>query len=445
MTAFHVKTEEVNMALHVMEEANHCLQCKKPRCQEGCPIHTNIPEVIRLLKEGRLNDAGWMLFENNPLTTVCALVCNHENQCEGHCVRGIKGAPVHFSVIESYISTTYANQMVKGPALSNGRKAAIIGAGPAGITIAIILARYGYKVTIFDSRDKIGGVLRYGIPDFRLPNAVLDDIAYRHLELKGIQFRPNTHIGNPITIDDLFRDGYQSVFLGSGLWRPNKLNIRGESLGHVTYAINYLANPEAFQLGERIMIIGMGNSAMDCARTAIRSGARYVTCVNRTEEYTASEYEASYARLEGVEFLMNKCTLEIREDGVVLADSQIDENKKIIPVKGTERLYPCTGVIIAVSQGAENNLVNTTRGIDTGKGGLLLVDADGHTSRPGVFAAGDATSGAKTVVEAVVHGKKVAEAMHAYMQTLPLPVMTDYPDIPSVDTIEATAQAEQLL
>lgn len=129
------------MALHVMEEANRCLGCKKPRCQEGCPIHTNIPEVIRLLKANRLNDAGWMLFENNPLTTVCALVCNHENQCEGHCVRGIKDSPVHFSIIESYISSTYANQMTKGPAKPNGRRAAVIGAGPAGLTIAIILAR----------------------------------------------------------------------------------------------------------------------------------------------------------------------------------------------------------------------------------------------------------------------------------------------------------------
>ena len=237
------------MALHVMEEANRCLQCKKPRCQAGCPIHTNIPEVIRLLKEGRLNDAGWMLFENNPLTTVCALVCNHENQCEGHCVRGIKDAPVHFSVIESYISSTYANQMVKGPAAPNGRKAAVIGAGPAGLTVAIILARKGYQITIFDSRDKIGGVLRYGIPDFRLPDALLDDMAYRHLELKGIQFRPNTYIGSAVTIDDLFRDGYQSVFVGAGLWKPRKLNIRGESLGHVTCAINYLASPVAFRLG----------------------------------------------------------------------------------------------------------------------------------------------------------------------------------------------------
>ena len=433
------------MALHVMEEANHCLQCKNPRCQAGCPIHTNIPEVIRLLKEGRLNDAGWMLFENNPLTTVCSLVCNHENQCEGHCVRGIKGSPVHFSIIENYISSTYANQMVKGPAPSNGRKAAVIGAGPAGLTIAIILARYGYKVTIFDSRDKIGGVLRYGIPDFRLPDSVLDDMAYRHLRLKGIQFRPNTYIGSAITIDDLFRDGFQGVFVGAGLWKPNRLNIRGESLGHVTYAINYLASPDAFHLGERIMVIGTGNSAMDCARTAVRKGARFVTCVNLSDTLTASQYESSYARLEGVDFIMNKCTVEIREDGVILADSQRTENGRFIPVPGTEKLYPCTGVIIAVSQGAESNLISTTRGIDTTNKGLLTVDADGHTSRPGVFAAGDAASGARTVVEAVANGKRVAEAMHEYMQSLPMPVLTDYPNAPVVETVDAAAQAEQVI
>ncbi len=433
------------MALHVMEEANRCLQCKKPRCRKGCPIHTNIPEVIRLLKDGRLNEAGWMLFENNPLTTVCALVCNHENQCEGHCVRGIKDAPVHFSVIESYISSTYANQMVKGPAPSNGRKAAVIGAGPAGITVAIILARYGYKVTIFDSRDKVGGVMRYGIPDFRLPDSVLDDLAFRHLELKGIQFRPNTYIGSAVTIDDLFRDGYQSVFVGAGLWKPRKLNIRGESLGHVTYAINYLASPAAFRLGERIMIIGTGNSAMDCARTAIRHGARYVSCVSLSDSITASQYESSYAKLEGVDFLFSKCTLEIREDGVVLADSRKDEDGRIVPIPGTEKLYPCTGVIVAVSQGAESNLIASTRDISTSTTGLLTVDADGHTSRPGVFAAGDAASGARTVVEAVANSKRVAEAMHEYMQSLPLPPATDYPDVPVAETVKAAAQAEQVL
>ena len=418
------------MALHVMDEAARCLGCKKPRCQEGCPIGTNIPEVICLLKEGKLDEAGWMLFENNPLTTVCSLVCNHESQCEGHCIRDIKEAPVHFSIIENYISTTYANKMVKGPAPSNGRRAAVIGAGPAGLTIAIILARYGYQVTIFDGRDKIGGVMRYGIPDFRLPDAVLDDIAYRHLELKGIKFRPNTYIGNTLTIDDLFRDGYESVFVGAGLWRPNRLNIKGESLGHVSYAINYLANPDAFHLGERVVVIGTGNSAMDCARTAIRKGARHVVCVARGNTIGASQYETSYAKLEGVDFLMNKATLEIRDDGVVLSDNQKREDGSTVTVEGTEKLYPCDSVIIAVSQGAESNLVQTTRGIDTTGKGLLAVDEDGRTSRPGVFAAGDAVNGARTVVEAVANGKRVAEAMHAYMQSLPMPEPDRYADVP---------------
>ena len=433
------------MALHVMEEANRCLGCKKPRCREGCPIHTNIPEVIRLLKDGKLNEAGWMLFENNPLTTVCSLVCNHEKQCEGHCIRGIKDSPVHFYVIENYISTTYANQMTKGPAPSNGRRVAIIGAGPAGLTIAIILARYGYAVTIFDSRDKIGGVLRYGIPDFRLPDSVLDDIAYRHLELKGIQFRPNTSIGGAITIDDLFRDGYQSVFVGAGLWKPRSLHIKGESLGHVAFAINYLASPKAFHLGERIIVIGSGNSAMDCARTAVRHGAHHVTVFNRRDQIAASQYESSYARLEGVGFEMMKTPVEILDNGVVFADSEFDENGKLHASPGSEKLYPCTGVIVAVSQELETNLVKSTEGIDTQRSGLLIVDEMGHTSRPGVFAAGDAAHGARTVVEAVATGKQVAEAMHEYMQSLPLPEPSVYANVPVHVEHEAAAQAEQLI
>ena len=186
-------------------------------------------------------------------------------------------------------------------------------------------------------------------------------------------------------------------------------------------------------------------NALAFAETAVRNGARHVTCVNRTDTITASQYESSYAKLEGVDFIYNKCTLEIREDGVILADSQQDENGKIVPIPGTEKLYPCTGVIVAVSQGAESNLIASTKDIDTSKSGLLSVDADGHTSRPGVFAAGDAASGARTVVEAVANSKRVAEAMHEYMQSLPLPVTTDYPDVPVVEAIDAAAQAEQTL
>ena len=433
------------MALHVMEEANRCLGCKKPRCREGCPIHTNIPEAIRLLKDGKLNEAGWMLFENNPLTTICSLVCNHEKQCEGHCIRGIKDVPVHFSVIENYISTTYANQMVHGPAPSNGRKVALIGAGPSSLTIAVILSRYGYDVTIFDSKDKIGGVMRYGIPDFRLPDAVLDDFAYRHLELKGIRFRPNTTIGGAIGLDDLFRDGYQSVFVGAGLWRPKSLHIKGETLGHVAFAINYLASPKAFRLGERVIVIGSGNSAMDCARTAIRNGAHYVTVFNRRDQIAASQYESSYAKLEGVEFEMMKSPLEIRDDGVVFIDNEYDEEGKLRPIPGTEKLYPCTGVIVAVSQELGSNIINTAKGLEKERGGIIAVDEDGHTSRAGVFAAGDIAHGAGTVVHAVATGKRVAEAMHEYMQSLPMPEPSPYANVPVVERPAASVLSEQVI
>lgn len=407
------------MALHVMDEANRCLQCKVPQCQKGCPINTNIPEAIRLLKENKLDEAGRMLFENNPLTTVCSLVCNHEKQCEGHCVLGKKGAPVHFSTIENYISSTYANKMTQGPAPSNGMRVAIIGSGPAGITIAIILARYGYKVTIFEGKDKMGGVLRYGIPEFRLPKSILDDIQYRHLELKGIQFRPNTSIGTSIGIDDLFRDGYKAIFIGTGVWNPRSLHIKGETFGNVHFGINYLNNPDSYKLGERVIVIGAGNAAMDVARTALRKGVRYLTCFSLSKKVAASEYEFSYAQLEGVNFEYNKEPVEIKDDGVIFRDLEEDEEGNLTPVPGTEKLYPSDSVIISISQGPRNRIVSTTEGLKANDRGLLIADETGHTSRPGIFASGDVVNGARTVVEAVAHSKVVAESMHQYMQSLP--------------------------
>lgn len=407
------------MALHIMDEANRCLQCKVPQCQKGCPIHTNIPLAIRLLKENKLNEAGKMLFENNPLTTVCSLVCNHENQCEGHCVLGRKGAPVHFSSIENYISTTYANQMTNGPAESNGMRVAIIGSGPAGITIAIILARYGYQVTIFEGKDKIGGVLRYGIPEFRLPKSVLDDIEYRHLELKGIKIRPNTTIGGAIGIDDLFRDGYKAIFVGTGVWKPNTLHIKGETFGNVHFGINYLNNPDSYRLGKRVIVIGAGNAAMDVARTAIRKGVEHLTCFSITKEVAASHYEFSYAQLEGVQFEYNKRPVEIKDNGVIFIDVIENEDGTFTDVEGTEKLYEADSTIISISQGPQNRIVNTTEGLKSTARGLLDADETGHTSRPGIFASGDVVNGARTVVEAVAHSKIVAESMHEYMQSLP--------------------------
>lgn len=404
------------MAAHVLDEANRCLNCKNPQCQKGCPIHTPIPSVIRLMLDGRLDEAGWKLFENNPLTTVCSLICDHEKQCEGHCVLGRKGAPVHFSTIENYISSTYSSKMVKGPAASNGMRAAIIGSGPAGLTIAVLLARKGYQVTIFESKDKIGGVLRYGIPEFRLPKSILDDFEYRHLRLKDIKVRPNTAVGGAISIDDLLRDGYKSIFIGTGVWRPNALHVKGETLGHVHYGIHYLNNPDSFHLGKRVIVIGAGNAAMDVARTALRKGVRQLQCFSRDSSVAASKSEYDYAVLEGVEFVYCKMPVEIRDEGVVFADTEEIEGGSVRRIEGSEKLYPADSVIVSISQGPRNQLVRTTPGLDAGAFGLLVTDDSGHTSRPEIFASGDVVNGARTVVEAVAHSKKVAEAMDLYMR-----------------------------
>ena len=404
------------MALNIMDEANRCLGCKNPQCQKGCPINTPIPEVIKLLKDNELDEAGRILFENNPLTTVCSLICNHEKQCEGHCVLGKKGAPVHFSLIEDYVSSTYASKMTKGPAPSNGIKVAIVGSGPAGITIAILLARMGYQVTIFEEKDKIGGILRYGIPEFRLPKSVIDDIQYRHLEMKGIKIRPNTRVGGAIGIEQLFRDGYKAIFIGTGVWRPNTLGIKGESLGNVHYGINYLNNPDVYKLGEKVIVIGAGNAAMDVARTAIRHGTTKLTCFSITKKVAASQYEFSYAKLEGVEFEYNKKPVEITDDGVIFCDVIENEDGTFTEIEGSQKLYPADSVISSISQGPKSTLVRTTAGLNATDSGLLAVDESGHTSRPGIFASGDVVNGARTVVEAVAYSKRVAQAMHEYIQ-----------------------------
>ena len=404
------------MSVHILEEARRCLNCKVPMCQKGCPIHTPIPQVIRMMLDGKLDEAGWTLFENNPLTTVCSLVCNHEKQCEGHCVLGRKGAPVHFSSIEHYISSTYSSKMNKGPAPSNGMRVAIIGSGPAGLTIAVILARKGYQVTIFEGKDKIGGVLRYGIPEFRLPKTVLDDFEYHHLVLKNIRVRPNTTIGGAITLENMFEDGYKAIFLGTGVWQPNTLHIKGETLGNVHFGINYLNNPDSYRLGERINLIGAGNAAMDVARTAIRKGVRNVTCFSITKKVAASKHEFDYAVLEGVEFVYNKKPVEIVDEGVICEDVYEHEDGTFEVIPGTRKLYEADSTIISISQGPKSRLVNTTEGLKANQRGLLVADEYGRTTRPGIFASGDVVAGARTVVEAVAHSKLVAEAMDAYMQ-----------------------------
>ncbi|MBR2811800.1 MAG: FAD-dependent oxidoreductase [Solobacterium sp.] len=403
------------MALTIMTEANRCLQCKVPMCRKGCPISTPIPEVIAKFKEQKLMDAGKQLFENNPMSLFCAVVCDHEAQCAGHCVLGRKGAPVHFYNIEKFISDAYLDRMKVTKPESKGKRVAVIGAGPAGMTAAVVLASNGYEVTMFDDNDHIGGMLRYGIPEFRLPKTTLDRYK-KILDKLGVLFRPNTALGEALTIGNLFRDGYASVFVGTGVWRPKNLGIEGESLANVHFGISYLENPDAFDLGETVAIIGMGNVAMDVARTALRHGAQTVTLYARSKHIAASEHEMDYARLDGAEFEFGQAIEKITEDGPVFKVAIFDENDKVIGYKDELNYVKADSTILAVSQAPKNKLILTTEGLEGNERGLLIVDENWMCTVPGVFAAGDVVNGSNTVVAAAYQAKEAAYAMMKYME-----------------------------
>lgn len=404
------------MGLHVIDEAKRCLNCKKPRCQEGCPIHTPIPVMIQMLLQGEMPEAAEMVFANNPLSVICSLVCDHEKQCEGHCVKGIKGEPVHISSIENYISDTCFDRMKLEQLPKNGKRIAVVGAGPAGITIAILMACRGYKVTIFEVKEKIGGIMRYGIPEFRLPKSILDRYYVKMKEL-GILFSPNFALGGSTGVEDLLRDGYHAVFIGTGTWRPYQLHIPGETFGNVHYGINYLNNPDVYDLGERVLVIGAGNAAMDVARTSIRKGSRHVTVYSITEIPAASPKEVEYAKLDGVEFEYLQTAIEIRDEGAIICDVEWTEDGKLVKKEETARLVPADSIIISISQGPQDRIVNRDKELQVDDRGLLKTDANGETTMPGIFASGDVVTGAKTVVEAVKYSKMIADAMDEYVKT----------------------------
>ena len=405
------------MALHIIDEANRCLNCKKPMCQQGCPVHTPIPHIIQMFKENRLMEAGEELFQNNPMSVICATVCNHEEQCAGHCVLGRKGNAVHFSSIEHYISDMYLERMKIEQKEKKQQKVAVIGAGPAGMTVAILLAQQGYGVTVFEWKDKIGGIMQYGIPKFRLPKTVLDRYKNRMEEL-GIQIRPNTTIGAVLKIEDLLRDGYASIFIGTGTWKPRNLGIHGECLGNVHFGIDYLANASTYNLGKNVAVIGMGNAAMDVARTALRNGAEHVTLYARGNKITASSHEVSYATLDGAEFVFGMQIDSINEKGPVFKKTILDEEENIIGEEEELIQVEADSTIISISQGPRKKLIRTTFGLEGSDKGLLIVDDNYMTTKPGVFAAGDVITGSKTVVHAVDGAKKAAEAMIQYMENL---------------------------
>ncbi|MDD6795039.1 MAG: FAD-dependent oxidoreductase, partial [Clostridiaceae bacterium] len=290
------------MLLH-LDEANNCLGCKNARCQNNCPINTPIPKVIKLYKENNLIEAGRLLFENNPLTAICAVVCPHENQCRGNCIRGIKGKPVRFHEIEYEISKAYLENLSLEKPMKKNAKVAIVGSGPAGLTAAFELAMKGYDVTIFEKNEKVGGILTYGIPEFRLEKTVVKEF-YNKLISLGVKFRLNATVGSAITLDKLFEDGYKAIFIGTGVWNPRKLNIPGETFGNVHYAIDYLRSPSSYDLGDNVIVIGAGNVAMDAARSAKFYGSKNVSIFYRRgfENMTATKDEIQDAKNDDVSF-----------------------------------------------------------------------------------------------------------------------------------------------
>ena len=405
-----------------LEEAQRCISCKVPLCEKGCPVNTEIRDIIKLYKDNKMLSAGDKLFKNNPLSIVCSLVCPHEKQCEGSCVLAKRGTGVKFGAIENEISKKYIESLdFRIHRTENKRsKVAIIGGGPAGITIAFVLTFKGYDVTIFEINPKIGGVMRYGIPEFRLSNKIIDKLEEKLIEI-GVKIRPNVIIGPTLTVDNLISDGYSAVFIGTGTWNPRKLGIKGESLGNVHFAIDYLRSPDNFHIGKKVYIIGAGNVAVDVGRTMLRKGIESVTLVNREgdEGITANKREFDEGQYEGMKILNYKTPLEITDDGIILAPTKIIENEDgeltYTYNEKEKEFHEVDTIIIAVSQGPRSNIVSRDKEIKVDDRGLIVTRADGSTTKDGVFSGGDVVTGARTVVEAVKGAKNIAEKMDEYL------------------------------
>ena len=406
----------------IKQEATRCLKCKKAQCSVHCPVSTDVPRVMELFLNGKIKEAGKVLFLNNPLSAVTSVICPHERNCTGHCVLGKKGEPVQFYRVEEYISRFYLETTEIPKIEKNGIKIAVAGSGPAGITMSLLLLLNGYDVTMFEAQDNIGGVLRYGIPPFRLSRELLD--LYKDIMLRmGLHLRPNTRIGSNIMIGDLFPDGYKAVFVSTGTGRPNKLGLIGETLGHVHFAVDYLKSPEAFKLGSRVVIVGAGNVAIDAARTAIRRSHSHVTILHFMGEndMTANSDEIEMAQIDGVEFVHYAQTVRILENAVrcVRVNRIENEDGSVSFEEDFSHTFdvPADSVIIAIGQGPGADM--KAAGVRLTQRGLLEVNEWGETDTPGVFAAGDIVSGPRTVVDAVAFTKKVFRRMEEYLGRAP--------------------------
>lgn len=427
-----------------VEEARRCLRCKEPRCVQGCPVNVKIPEFIMLIEEGKFLEAYYKILETNNLPAICGRVCPQENQCEKHCLRGEKGEPVAIGRLERFAADYAAScgeprHEPTNPAPPKG-KVAVVGSGPAGLTCAADLAKMGYQVTVFEAFHTPGGVLVYGIPEFRLPKRVVQR-EIDNLKKLGVEIQTNMVIGKILSVDELFSEGYDAIFIGTGAGLPQFLRIPGENLNGVFSANEFLTRinlmrayqfPEydtPIKIGRRVAVIGGGNVAMDAARCALRLGAAKVYIVYRRseEEMPARREEIHHAREEGVEFklLTNPVRILGDDNGWVkglecvtmeLGEPDASGRRRPVPKPGSEHCLEVETVIIAIGTTPNPLIANTTPGLELTKfGGIVVDEATGQTSRPGIFAGGDSVTGAATVILAMGAGKRAAKAIDAYL------------------------------
>ena len=424
-----------------MEEAGRCLKCKNPKCVEGCPVNVRIPEFIAKVQEGDFKAAYEIITSTNALPALSGRVCPQESQCEARCVRGIKGEPVAIGRLERFVADWYRENINAMPEKveGNGIKVAVVGSGPAGMTAASDLAKMGYAVTMFEALHTAGGVLVYGIPEFRLPKAIVANEIVK-LQAQGVEVMTNMVIGRVLSIDELFEMGYKAVFVGSGAGLPMFMNIPGESLNGVFSANEYLTRTNLMKAytsdadtpiikSKAVAVVGGGNVAMDAARCAMRLGADHVYIVYRRgeAEMPARLEEQHHAKEEGIEFktLCNPTAIVGDENGRVcgmkcvrmeLGEPDASGRRRPIEVPDSEFVLDVDTVIMSLGTSPNPLIRSTTPGLETNRKGCLIVNENEMTTRDGVFAGGDAVTGAATVILAMGAGKKGAAAIDAYLK-----------------------------
>jgi len=427
-----------------LREASRCIQCKKPTCVEGCPVDVAIPEFLKLIAEGHFIEAAWKLKETNALPAVCGRVCPQEDQCEKLCVLGKKGEPVAVGRLERFAADfeiESGNIIIPKVAPPTGKRVAIVGAGPAGLTIAGDLVKVGHDVTIFEALHKSGGVLIYGIPEFRLPKAIVD-AEVNYLEKLGVKIVLNAAIGRLKTVDDLFAEGFHAVFLGVGAGAPVFMNIPGENLSGIYSANEYLTRSNLMKAylfpeydtpivkGKNVAVIGGGNVAMDSVRTALRLGAENAYIIYRRSEVElpARKEEVHHAHEEGVQFkiLHNPVEYIGDENGWVkqikcirmeLGEPDDSGRRRPIPIKGSEFTIDVDTVVVAIGTEANPVIPRTTPGLEVNKWGYIITKGEtGETSREGIYAGGDIVTGSATVILAMGAGRQAAGAIDAYVR-----------------------------